>query len=619
MIGWGWWRADGRRLSGHPALYGATLAVLSTLALGLSAAHARVLNLHGVAEITSRWSRHDQRTQGVDLTPATTSGLQQHYQIGSTGDVYHPNLGSYTAHVSFIDDVARESGNKSQDLTVKDFYFGVNLLPRITPVSLYAQRVIQDNESLRPTPSGTTSINSTYSLTWDFPARTLPRLRLNLVQTDIDLDSAVVSSLQRTRAAALDADGQVGNTRYFARYQITQLTGTFIETSGYTVTASTDTRFTPALSAATRVNYSSSVSTLGVVTPGLGTLQQRSAGASVYYRPSLYTTLNGAYDYYEDPFVRHLAMGNATLRPLQELDLSAGYRLSRFDVPDALTLSHYAFASANYRPVLGLSTNFTASLGLTDVSGLADVRSVYQNYGYGANYIKTLTLVIYRLGFQGSYSQNHLSSNTGTSRDLTNIFTAGLSNTQTRLVALSGDYALSLVRHRTAGAPAADQIDHRVQMTANSSAPRDLFLPGDFLVLSGLASYTLSEFGDFSNHVMLLSTTNTYETGRGIAGTVGYTYERQSQLAFEARSTSFIQVRWLSYIVRNGALDVTAKQSWERYDGSQPDVTRSEGGTLFTYYLGRIALNADYRLTYETRTNDRQLNQTALFKAARPF
>jgi hypothetical protein len=118
---------------------------------------------------------------------------------------------------------------------------------------------------------------------------------------------------------------------------------------------------------------------------------------------------------------------------------------------------------------------------------------------------------------------------------------------------------------------------------------------------------------------MLLSTTNTYETGRGIAGTVGYTYERQSQLAFEARSTSFIQVRWLSYIVRNGALDVTAKQSWERYDGSQPDVTRSEGGTLFTYYLGRIALNADYRLTYETRTNDRQLNQTALFKAARPF
>ncbi len=619
MISWGSWRAAGRSLLEKPALHGAILAALSTLLVGLSAAHARALNLHGVVEITSRWSRYDQRVQGVDLTPATTSGLQQHYQVGSTGDIYHPNLGSYTASVSFIDDVARESSDKSQDLSVKDFYFGVNLIPRITPLSLYAQRVIQDNESLGPTPSGVTSINSTYSLTWDLPMQRLPRLRLNLVQTDIDLDSAVVSSLQRTRAAALDADGRAGNTRYFARYQITQLTGTYVETSGYTVTASTDTQFTPALSAATRVNYSSSVSTLGVVTPGLGTLQQRSAGASVFYRPSLFTALSGTYDYYEDPFVRHMAMGNATLRPLQELDLSAGYRLSRFDVPDALTLSHYAFASANYRPMLGLSTNVTASLGLTDVSGLTNVRSVYQNYGYGANYIKTLTLVSYRLGYRGSYSQNNLSSSTGTSRDLTNVFTAGISNTQTRLVALSGDYALSLVRHRTDGAAATDQLDHRVQVTANSAAPRDLFLTGDFLVLSGLAAYTLSEYGDFSNHTMVLSTTNTYETGRGVAGTVGYTYERQSQLAYDARSTSFIQVRWLSYIVRNGALDLTAKQSWERYAGNQPDVTRSEGGSMFTYYLGRISLSADYRIVYETRPSDHLLNQTAFFKASRPF
>jgi hypothetical protein len=119
--------------------------------------------------------------------------------------------------------------------------------------------------------------------------------------------------------------------------------------------------------------------------------------------------------------------------------------------------------------------------------------------------------------------------------------------------------------------------------------------------------------------VLLLSTTETYETGRGVAATVGYTFEQQSQLAYDHKDTSFIQVRWLSYIVRNGALDVTAKQAWERYAGNQPDVTRSEGGTLFTYYLGMISLSADYRLTYETRTNDRQLNQVAFFKAARPF
>jgi hypothetical protein len=158
-----------------------------------------------------------------------------------------------------------------------------------------------------------------------------------------------------------------------------------------------------------------------------------------------------------------------------------------------------------------------------------------------------------------------------------------------------------------------------VQVTANSSAPRSLFLPGDFLVLTGLASYTLTQYRDFNNHVAVLSTVETYETGRGVAASVGYTYEQQSQLLYDHKDTSFIQLRWLSYIVRDGALDLSAKQSWERYAGNQPDVTRSEGGMLFTYYLGRISLNADYRILYETRPNDRQLNQTAFLKVARPF
>jgi hypothetical protein len=593
---------------------------VGTLVLGLAPAHARSLNLHGVLEITSRWSRFDHRVREADLTPFVTTGLQQHYQVGSTGEIYHPNLGSYTANVSFTDDAGRVNGDESQDLSVKDFYFSVNFLPRMTPVSFFAQRVVQDNDALRPNQFGTGTTNSTYNLTWDIPMqRTVPRFRVNLWQTELELDSNLASSFQRTRSAALDTDGRTGNTRYFARYQITQLAGLGQETNGYTVTASADTVFTPALTGAARLNYSSSVATLGVVTPGLGTLQQRSAGASVFYRPGLNTTVSGTYDYYRDPFVRHLAVASATLRPLQELDVSGGYRLSRFDVPDALTTSHYAYASANYRPILGLSTNLTASLGITDISGATNVTSTYQNYGYGANYFKTLTLIMYRLGYQGSYSQNRLDTPTGTSSDLTNVFTAGLSNTQTRLVAVSGDYSLSLVRHHSVGAEDTDQTDHRVQATATSGAPRDLFLPGDFLVLTGLASYTLTQYRNFSNHVLVFSTVETYETGRGVAASVGYTYEQQSQLAYDHKDTSFIQVRWLSYIVRNGALDLTAKQAWERYAGNQPDVTRSEGGALLTYYLGRISLSADYRILYETRTNDRQLSQTAFFKAARPF
>ncbi|MFZ5875183.1 MAG: hypothetical protein ACOYXU_02125 [Nitrospirota bacterium] len=590
---------------------------------GVSPSYATPLNLHGIVELTGRWSRWDHSMLGADLPTEETHGLQQHYQLASSGLLYHPNVGSYIASASLVDDVSRLNGDKSQDLTVKDFYLNFTLLPRQTPLALYAQRTTQDNDAFRPDTYGPVSTNTTYNLTWDFPLQRQSRLRLNLAQTDVQTDvrlgSVVTSTGQTTRSAALDADGQTGMTRYFARYQISEMGGSFNDATSHTITASTDTRFTPALSGAARVNYSSSVSTLGVVTPGLGTLQQRSAGASVFYRPSLDTSFSATYDFYKDPFVRHLALASAQLRPLQELDVNAGYRLSRFDVPDALTTSNYAFATVNYRPFLGLSTNASASIGLTDVTGASDVHSVYQNYAVGANYLKTLTLVIYRLGYQGNYSQNDLNLPEGSSRDLTNVFSAGISNTQTRLVAVSGDYSLSLIRHRTDGAPSADQTDHRVQATATSSAPQNLFLPGDFMVISGLASYAATQYRSFTNHVVLVNVSDTYETGRGVAGTVGYTYEQQSQLPYDNKSTTFIQVRWLSYIVRNGSLDMTAKQAWERYAGNQQDVTRSEGGTLFSYYLGKVQLTADYRFVFESRAVDRHLNQAAFLKAARPF
>jgi hypothetical protein len=595
------------------------LAVASVFASGPGVAQARTLNLHGVADLTYRWSRIDQTVGGTDLAPSTTNGLQQHYQLGSTGDLAHPNVGSYTANISLIDDVNRINGGKTQDLTVKDYYFSLNLLPRATPVTFYAQRINQDNDALASLSSGTTSVTTTYSLTWDIPLQRLPRLRVNLFQSELQFDSAQVSSLQRTRAAALDADGQTGNTRYFARYQLTRLEGDTNGSTSHTVSASTETRFSPALTGAARVNYSSSVPTQGIVTPGLGTLLQRSAGASLYYRPSLQTTLTGSYDFYKDPFERHLLTTNATLRPTQDLDLMAGYRFFRFDVPAAVTDSHYGFAAANYRPMLRLSTNLSAALGTTDVRGATNVTSYYQNYGYGANYFETLTLLTYRLGYQGSYSANRLSTNSGTSRDLTNVFSAGVSNTQTRIVGVAADYTLSLVTHRTAGAAATDQRDHRLQVTANSSAPRDLFFPGDFLVLNALASYTLSDYLDVTDHLLLFSTTETYETGRGLATTVGYLYERRTLVNYDSKSISFIQVRWITYVVRNSTLDLNAKQSWERYAQRQPDVERSEGGAILTYQFGRITLSADYRLTLESRPDDRLLTQAAFLRAARPF
>jgi len=605
------WLVAWRRIAG-------CLAGVCVAMVWVDAAESRVINLNGVIDLTYRWSRLEQSTANNRLTPTDTSGFLQHYQLGSTGDLGNPNLGTYTLNASLLDDTSRTNSVQTTDLTVKDYYFSMNLLPRMTPVNFYAQRITQDNDALVRDTLGTKSTTTTFSVTWDIPLQRLPRLRVNVFQSELQVDSTVVSNMQ-TRAAAVDADGQAGATRYFARYQWTELGNETTSTTSNTVTASAETVITSALSTAVRANYSSNVTTLGVVTPGLSTLLQRSAGASVFYRPSLQTTLNASYDFYKDPFDRHLFAANAALRPLTNVDVAAGYRFFRFDVEQNVTDSNYAFASVNYRPILGLSTNASASLGATDVSGLTPVHSIYQNYGYGMTYFKTLTLVTYRLGYQGGYNENHASAAVGSSRSASNVFSAGLSNNDVRLVALSADYTLALVRQETSESISTDQRDHRVQVTANSTAPRDLLLLGDYLALTGLASYSLDEYRTFTNHETVLSTTETYETGRGVSTSVGYTFTRQSQTNYDNQTTAFIQVRWFLYVVRNATLDLNARQSWERYQHFQPDIDRSEGGALLTYQLGRITLSADLRVTREINGTSRLLNQVAFARVARPF
>jgi len=139
------------------------------------------------------------------------------------------------------------------------------------------------------------------------------------------------------------------------------------------------------------------------------------------------------------------------------------------------------------------------------------------------------------------------------------------------------------------------------------------------LALTGLASYSLDEYRTFDNHQMVLSTTETYETGRGVSSSVGYTFTRQSQTNYDNQTSAFVQVRWFLYIVRSGTLDLNAKQSWDRYQHFQPDIDRTEGDALFTYQLGRISVSTDLRVTREVNGTSRFLNQVAFAKVARPF
>ena len=107
-------------------------------------AESRVLNLSGSLELSySRsWTElNEKETQ--------TETLQKRFNLANVGDIWDPRLGSYHFNGSFLDFKDYGDGNDS-NLRIMDFYLSANLLPRLYPLTVFAQRIKSDNDSSGP-------------------------------------------------------------------------------------------------------------------------------------------------------------------------------------------------------------------------------------------------------------------------------------------------------------------------------------------------------------------------------------------------------------------------------------------------------------------------------------
>jgi hypothetical protein len=552
----------------------------------------------------------------VETTTDTTRSpsFLQRYDLGTFGYIGDPRLGGYDADLSYQEDIGKSDGVKNRDTDTLDYRLSFNLLPRKTPLTFFAQRITRDNDL---EPSTSRNRLDTYSLTWDLPLQHVPHLRFNLFQADSKTTSSSVVDTARTQTASVDASQQLANTSLFTRYQYATLRGNGIpKTSSHIVNFNSESRLSPGLILNTHGNYSNQAATLGVVNPGLSTFEQRTAGASLIHQPSLALTSRVSYDYFKDPFERHILQANANYRATEKWDLFGSYRLFRFDSTSALTNSHFTTFGTNIRPWLGVSGGLNLSYNLTDVNASTDTNVFSQTYNYFANYFKTLERIFLNAGYSGNYIRTN--ANPGPfSTSLINTVTLSANNANPRYASLGGSFGFSNILHTQSGLGDTSQNQYSFNVSAQSSYLRNLMMRGDLLSISGVANYTIYDANSGTEASVQTNETVTYDTLRGVILSGGHNYDNVGTDITE-RNEVFGQIQWVTFLIRNLYLTASARGTRQLYTQTT-DITLFEGHTNILYQLGKISFSFEYTFTQQIQADLDFKTQSFFVRANRPL
>jgi hypothetical protein len=571
---------------------------------------ARFLNLNGNIEL----SFSDLRTD-INDDATSTQSFQQRYSLGSYGNLATSRIGSYNANFSFIDQNVRTDSEDQGDLKLFNYSLNATLLPRWYPLSIYAQRVVTENEFHQSTKNTT----DTVGINWLITTRYLPRISISLNQTVSRFDSSSTPEA-RLRSASIYTSKSLGPTSLTAGYQLTETdtgNGDPLRFHNYNLGLSGGVPLVSGkdLTIGLRANYTTNVSTPTTSTAGAEVVHQRGAGATLSYRPSIEWLSSLSYDYNETPsgsqdFKNHIATANITGRPTTTTDIHASYRLLFFDFADTKTASHFANVGFGYRPIFGLSTGVELSGGATDVSSsTAESTTISQSYAYFISYSKPLSLIQLNTGYNITYG-NTL-SNSSDSRNLSNTINLGISNIETRIVRLSLNYSFNNISQ----SPGVDQLSNYYSFSADSSYLRNLLRNGDNLHLSGLVSYTDVNTSGTTTYV---DTKATYYLFSNLTFGAGWNRIDYSENVTGNQDNIFGEVQWITSPFRRMSLVLSIKETIQDTDA---DIDRNimEARSTLSYGLGKIIFNIEYRyLDEDTETSDTR-TQFFYAKVSRPF
>jgi hypothetical protein len=594
---------------------------LASLLWPASHADARLLDITGETSLEYRLLNID-----TGSTDKSSSDLRETVRAGTNGELFRDAIGRYQLSLDFVnDDYSNASfpwqGSGRGNTQVVGYFASATLLPRWMPVSLTFQRVTQDQESNGgaggPAPgvsylTSSSTTTSTYGLGWALPKIwKLPQMQLNLYYSRVETHGCPVGyqgcqQTFKTFGGSLSAMDQ-----YPSRYVIknTVLTWSLVfssiqdfgdngGTGGLNVggRATADTQWSPVLTSNLRASYTTNVSRQTSTVPG-GIASATSAGATLNYRPSLKLTSSLSYDFAKDVYDRHVLGSSVFYRPTPQLDITGILLGSFYDLTPARVLTGSGGATVVYRPILNLSTMFSATLGdnLTTNSAATQSRSqtFFQNYGASMNYFKVYELVRVNTG-----AGLGVANVTGAGSDTTTVngnWLAQVTNTKTQYVAVTGTY--NGFYQQSSGS--IDNMTNAVRVDASSSYFRELLLRGDVLTLYGSASDQATTQTAANDQLIDLSLNFRYGW-QGVGVGSGYAMHFSTSATGEDYDAYFIEMQWgVPPLVSNMSLMLHGRYYEQLMrDHTQPNQTTAVADVTGGYQIGLVIFSLQYQFNY---------------------
>ena len=578
-------------------------------------AESRVLNLSGSLELiySRSWTEQNKKE-------SQTETLQKRFNLANVGDIWDPRLGSYHFNGTFLDFKGYGDGTDS-NLRIMDFYLSANLLPRLYPLTVFAQRVESDNKSsviIKDT-------RTTYGLNWVLPIRNFPTLRLNLQQTQLDSDFSPDTS---TRYVNLTGDGKYRNLSLRAGVQYTDVEvegGASNESYSLNLNMDGPLDITETLTMNAFATYANRG---GTSVGGVGSFQERGVGLSFFHRPSLTFNQNTSYSFFDTPanvsFQRHIFSYGLNWRPTGNVDMGGSYRLLRFEIDRVIVNSHFLSLHGSWRPLFGLNITPSITGGVTDTSGASQADTQFVRMSLGVNYTRSFLEVLrWTTGLSLGPGISWTEDGTTTRRwDLPLNFSSTINNLITRYVYLAMTYSYHLSRIEESISVSGKRTDltqdHRIQLTGNSPYFKNLLFLSDRLFLDALVSYANRVGGIVAENTFFSNTQASYYLPKGITIKGGYSHRDFSGIPRRVSDSFLGELQWNTVIFRYFSIVSSVRNTWQLNQGSEDAETLS-GNASLAYQLGRLSMNIRYTLYRIETGSSNSLTHTIYVRAVRPF
>jgi hypothetical protein len=609
--------------------------LLQMIILFPSPAEGRIINLGGSLDFSYGHIRTNQNARKDE-----TSFVQQRYNLHNFGEILDPRIGTFLLNGTFLtqDSKTNQSG-VNQDFEFNDYSFALNLIPYISPFSLYYQRVNRANENQISVNNHVTVKDrvTTIGGNWSLSVPKLPRLSLSYNQSELEsTDDSRRLPNTLSRFFNLESSGRVRETTLIARYQfnttdVARLGGVIQKVDGNAFNLTTESRLTSKLFLNT---YGRAANRGGGNATGVTFAQERGLGASVFYTPSVLWDTHARIDYSETPggssatdLKRFTSFWSGSYRPANELDMVLSARYFQFDVNDARTTSPYLDYHVNYRPFFGFSTGYGSSIGNTTTSGSgAEIKTLFHRHRAFLNYTRSLEI----LRFTSSYAASYGVSDTKQkgpgqpaderSTDLMNTISLGVENTRIRIVHVSLAYTFNHIERRSRTVQdLEDQRSHVFQVNADSSYFRGILLEEDRLQLQSTASLTQIEGFGPKGTTLLLDGRGTYYFLSGGMASLGWTHQDYPGGFFLETDVFTGEIQWTSwYGNATVTMGLRGSQTLGPSDRSLDRTTVASTNTL-AYHIGKFRFNLDHRWSTDRSSGIEYGSQSIFARASRSF